>query len=297
NYTFTSADAGVHDFIATLFTAGSHSITVQDLTNRTIIPATQSNILIQPAATSQLVITGFPPYVTAGVSYSFAVTAQDPYGNTTPAYLGTVTFVTSDSQSMLPADYSFTSGDAGTHTFAATLNTLGAQSISATDTANASIAGSESMIVVFTIQPTATISGPVANASGSDGVPGQPLTYTLDASESGLPVGTIYSYSVQWGDGSPAQSFYGSSSKQALHAYTAAGAYTITVTATDPGTMTNPSGNTSVPVSISVSITPVALETDPYDSTLTALYVGGTTGNDNIAITPATTIIGRILIN
>jgi Ca2+-binding RTX toxin-like protein len=30
------------------------------------------------------------------------------------------------------------------------------------------------------------------------------------------------------------------------------------------------------------------METDPYNSSLTALYVGGTTGNDNIAITPAT---------
>ncbi len=28
------------------------------------------------------------------------------------------------------------------------------------------------------------------------------------------------------------------------------------------------------------------METDPYDATLTALYVGGTTGNDTIAITP-----------
>ena len=34
------------------------------------------------------------------------------------------------------------------------------------------------------------------------------------------------------------------------------------------------------------------METDPYDSSLTALYVGGTLGNDTIAITPATTTGG-----
>jgi hypothetical protein len=50
-----------------------------------------------------------------------------------------------------------------------------------------------------TIQPTPGISGP------SVAVPGQPLTYTLAASETGLPANTNYSYSVQWGDGSPVQ--------------------------------------------------------------------------------------------
>jgi hypothetical protein len=276
DYTFTSTDGGIHDFIATLKTAGNQSITVQDVTTPAIVPATQFNILIQPAATSQFVVSGFPPYVTAGVSYNLTVSAKDPFGNLTPSYSGTVTFTSTDLQAMLPANYTFTSGDAGVHAFAATLNTLGQQSITATDTANASINGSESMIVVFLIQPTASVSGPTL------GVPGQPLAYQLDASESGLPSGTTYSYSVQWGDGSSAQSFSGSSSTQASHVYTTPGVYTITVTAADPN------GDISVPVSTSVTLTTVAMETDPYDPTQTALYVGGTTGDDSIAITPAT---------
>jgi Ca2+-binding RTX toxin-like protein len=274
NYTFTSGDSGVHNFSATLKTAGSQSITVQDLTNPNVAPGTQSAILVLPAATSQLVVSGFPPGVTAGVSYNFTVTAFDPYGNVVTGYRGTVTFSSTDSQALLPANYLFTSADAGVHTFAVTLNTLGTQSVSATDTANASITGSESMIVVFPIQPMASVSGPTL------GVPGQPLGYTLSASESGLPAGTTYSYSVQWGDGSPVQSFSGSSGTQASHAYTSPGAYTITVTATDP------KGNISVPVSTSVTLTTVAMEIDPYNSSLTALYVGGTLGNDTIAITP-----------
>jgi Ca2+-binding RTX toxin-like protein len=37
---------------------------------------------------------------------------------------------------------------------------------------------------------------------------------------------------------------------------------------------------------MSVAITTVLMEADPYSASLTALYVGGTTGNDTIAITP-----------
>src|SRR5207245_3374270 len=80
NYTFTSADAGVHDFIATLKTAGSQSITVQDVTNPSIIPASQGDILMQPAAMSQLKVSAFPPFITAGTAYPLTVTAQDPFG-------------------------------------------------------------------------------------------------------------------------------------------------------------------------------------------------------------------------
>ena len=78
------------------------------------------------------------------------------------------------------------------------------------------------------IARAAGISGP------SIGVPGQPLVYTLSASESGLSADTVYSYSVQWGDGSPTQNFSGLSGTQASHAYTTLGSYSISVTATDP---------------------------------------------------------------
>ena len=178
--------------------------------------------------------------------------------------------------SVLPASYTFTSADAGMHTFSATLNTIGVQSISATDTANASIRGTESGINVQAIQPAVNVSGP------SVAVPGQPLTYTLSANESGLPAGTVYSFSVQWGDGTPVHTFSGPSGAQASHTYVTPGSYTISLTAADPN------GNFSMPALTAVSITPVAMETDPYDSTLTALYVGGTPGSDTIAITPAT---------
>jgi hypothetical protein len=274
SYTFVAADMGVHNFIGALKTAGTQSLTVADTGGAGVLSSTRSGITVLPAATSALLVNGFPTSVMPGASHNFTVTARDPYGNTTPAYTGTVKFTSTDGAAVLPANYTFTSGDAGVHTFSATLNTAGTQSITATDTANASITGTESGISVVAVQPTAGISGP------SSGVPGQPLTYILTASESGLPADTVYSYSINWGDGSPVQTLSGPSGTQVVHAFPTPGTSTISLTATDPNS------HASAPVTASVTLTTTLMETDPYDATLTALYVGGTTGNDTIAITP-----------
>jgi hypothetical protein len=288
NYTFTSGDAGLHTFSAILKTAGSQSITAQDLSNPGVLAGNRAGIIVNPAAASILKVSGFPSSVVIGTVHSFAVTAIDTYGNIASGYRGTVMFTCSDNQAALPTNYPFTAADAGVHTFSATLNTQGTQAITATDTVNGAITGMEGGISVVTVQPTTGISGP------SIGVPGQPLVYTLTASESGLSSSTVYSYSVQWSDGSPAQNLNGPSGTQVSHAFTTTGNYSINVTATDP------SGHASVPASISISIITVAMETDPSNSSLTALYVGGTLGNDTIAITPVTNggvMVGMNFVN
>ena len=76
------------------------------------------------------------------------VTADDAGGNVTTGYTGTVHFTSSDAQAVLPANYTFTGGDAGTHIFSVTLKTAGTQSITATDTVTGSITGSQSGITV-----------------------------------------------------------------------------------------------------------------------------------------------------
>ena len=76
------------------------------------------------------------------------VTAYDAYGNVATGYTGTVALTSSDPHAVLPASYTFTAADAGTHTFAVTLDTAGTQSITATDTVTSSITGSESGITV-----------------------------------------------------------------------------------------------------------------------------------------------------
>jgi hypothetical protein len=175
NYTFVSGDAGVHSFSATLKTAGAQSITATDTVTGTI-KGSQSGITVNPAAASRLVVSSFPPTTTAGVSQTVKVTAQDAFGNTATSYTGTIAFSSNDPQAVLAANYTFVGGDAGMHSFSATLKTAGARSITATDTVTGSIAGSESGI---TVNPAA-MSGFLLNAPGSV-TAGQAFAITLTA--------------------------------------------------------------------------------------------------------------------
>ena len=79
---------------------------------------------------------------------SFTVTAWDAYGNRATGYTGTVHFTSSDAKAVLPGNYTFTAADAGVHTFSATLKTAGTQSLTATDTANAALTGTQGRITV-----------------------------------------------------------------------------------------------------------------------------------------------------
>jgi hypothetical protein len=146
DYTFTAADQGVHSVSVTFRTAGSQSLTAAD-TATASITGTQGNIAVGAAAASSLLVTGFPA-TTAGLAHTFTVTARDAYGNVATGYTGAVQFTSSDGQATLPADYTFTAGDAGTHTFSATLKTAGSQSLTATDRATATITGKQSGILV-----------------------------------------------------------------------------------------------------------------------------------------------------
>ena len=79
------------------------------------------------------------------------VTAKDARGNTVTNYTGTVHFSSSDSGSgvSLPSNYTFQAEDKGIMCFSVTLVTpTGTGSITATDTANNSITGSQTGIMV-----------------------------------------------------------------------------------------------------------------------------------------------------
>src|SRR5207247_6804116 len=82
-------------------------------------------------------LSGFPSPTTAGDAHALTVTARDNSGNLLTSYAGTVHFSSSDSQAVLPADYTFTAADGGTHTFSVTLITAGTQSLAITDTTTA----------------------------------------------------------------------------------------------------------------------------------------------------------------
>ncbi len=95
---------------------------------------------------SSLTVSGFPQFITNGNTGTVQVTAKDPAGNVVTNYTGTVQF-TSTSTGSLPADYTFTASDQGTHTFTLTLTTSGTQSLIVTDQVYG-LTGSETGIVV-----------------------------------------------------------------------------------------------------------------------------------------------------
>jgi hypothetical protein len=161
DYTFTAADAGVHTFLsaATLKTAGPQSITVTDKATPSLT-GSESAIAVAPAAASRLVIS-VPSTVTAGTSFGITVTALDPFGNRATGYNGTVHFSRVkpiihgkmgklSGKAVLPANYQFTTADAGMHLFGNTvfLNTASAQNINVADTATASLTATQSGIRV-----------------------------------------------------------------------------------------------------------------------------------------------------
>ena len=69
--------------------------------------------------------------------------ALDPYGNIATGYTGTVHFSSSDTQAVLPANYTYTTTDAGAHTFTGILKKTGSQTITANDTKTSTITGTQ----------------------------------------------------------------------------------------------------------------------------------------------------------
>jgi hypothetical protein len=108
------------------------------------------NIGAYQASASAFLLTA-PDTVTSGTAFDVTVTAIDRFGQPAYGYTGTVTFSTGDRDPnvVLPADYTFTAADQGAHTFSSgfTLITPGDQTITTTDTADNTIAGSATVTV------------------------------------------------------------------------------------------------------------------------------------------------------
>jgi hypothetical protein len=110
-----------------------------------------------------------PASVTAGQSFTITVTALTKANQLDAVYTGTVHFTSSDSSAVLPADYTFTLRDAGSHQFTVTLNTTGSQTITATDKNTSSITGHATVTVNVAAPPPAPSrsSGP-GDSAGDD---------------------------------------------------------------------------------------------------------------------------------
>ena len=140
NITLTN---GTGTLSATLKTAGNQTITATDTVTASIT-GTSGTIAISAGAATHFAVAA-PASATSGTAFNFTVTALDASNNTATTYAGTVHFTSTDGQAVLPANSGFASG---VGTFSATLKTAGNQTITATDTVTASIAGTSGTINV-----------------------------------------------------------------------------------------------------------------------------------------------------
>src|SRR5262249_62005203 len=119
---------GIHISTASRNTSGGQGLWVQYGQNN--FTAAQYAISVAPAGAIRLVATAYGAVTTAGAVDNVTIVAQDAYGNVATGYSGTVHFSSSDAQASLPADYTFTAADAGTHHVSPTLKTAGSQAVS-----------------------------------------------------------------------------------------------------------------------------------------------------------------------
>ncbi len=154
----------------------------------------------------------------AGTPFDVTVTAQDANGNTVTGYTGTVTFSSQDPYgASLPANYTFTAGDQGSHTFrgGAALYTAGTDDVTVTDTAggatgtalvnvqaapatslyiaapSSAASGAAFDVTVYAVDPygnTDTNYGGTITWTTTDGDPGVvlPADYTFQGSDQGV---------------------------------------------------------------------------------------------------------------
>jgi len=104
-----------------------------------------------------------------GAVFSVTVTAQNPNSTTASAYRGSVHFTSSDPNAVLPANYMFTAGDAGTHVFSGVvLNSNGSQTITASDTVTPFATGS----VTIAVACQGVCAGPTGSPGARGAAPG-----------------------------------------------------------------------------------------------------------------------------
>ncbi|HWG73171.1 MAG TPA: IPT/TIG domain-containing protein, partial [Acidimicrobiales bacterium] len=111
-----------------------------------------------------LVVTA-PSTAVVGTPVNVSVTATDATGATASGYMGTVHFTSVGGTPAMPADYTFTSADKGTHTFTVTFNTPSNQTLIVTDTSNPTLTGTAT-VAVRTPAPTVSSISPTSGSPG-----------------------------------------------------------------------------------------------------------------------------------
>jgi hypothetical protein len=138
------------------------------------------------------------------------------------------------------------------------------------------LTGSASIAITVTApasQPTVTVKTPFSVT-----VPGEPVPVVIEVSDTNPSAqGAAFTFAVSFGDGDSTTL----SSKAPLlvnHVYTKTGSFTISVTATDEF------GHGSQAATANISVVTVTVGTNPFDANETALFIGGTSGNDTVQL-------------
>ena len=192
-----------------------------------------------------LVVTTSTATPGADTPFDVTVAAKQPNGSSDTAYRGTIHFTSSDPGSpMLPADYTFTAGDNGSRTFTGgvTLRTIGAQTVTATDTVPGLVTGTSSSLTVLATRP-----GPPSIPSGTAGDTAVSLTWSAPAHSGGVAI-TSYTVTPYIGATAQTPTITGSPATSAIVSGLSNGtAYTFTVAATN-SVGTGPASAASNPI-------------------------------------------------
>ena len=138
DYTFTLADAGVATIPFELRTAGTQWVQVDD----GVIDGVDSVEVLGLSTTHGFVLETLVQ-ARFGEPFEVTVRAVDVYGNHTDGYTGTVAFASSDTAATLPSPVSMNASDQGVVEVPGfVLDTLGTQTIEATDANDATLTGS-----------------------------------------------------------------------------------------------------------------------------------------------------------
>lgn len=157
--------------------ASGQQIVATDNNGSSPITGLSNSFTVNSTTTKNLTVSALTNQA-AGTIQSVTVSAADQFGNTVAGYAGKVNFTSTDSQaaagSGLPSSYTFTGSgagkDNGSHTFAngVTLKTAGSQTVTATDNANSTIKGGQT-VTVTAGQPASLIFTHCSYNSGAAG--------------------------------------------------------------------------------------------------------------------------------
>jgi hypothetical protein len=189
NYAFVAGDNGVHTFVGGVNFAVAEwfNITAADTLDVTVNGTVMIRAVLVAETIDHFVVSGITN-MRAGQTSGATVTAYSQYGLFT-AYVGTVHFTTNASAGTftLPADYTFTSGDAGVHTWtnAVSFSAQGVYNVTVKDTVVSSAKGTQSNIVISAAPAATTLEISGAPASVGNGVPFS-LTVTVRDQDSNV---------------------------------------------------------------------------------------------------------------